>query len=85
MHRIVTGDEEWIHSDNLKVKKAYIKRGLPQAKQDIHVAKVMLRICWEPLYYEFLKSKKQIDSFEACHHRKTPAIRTQTRDHNFPS
>ena len=27
LHRIVTGDEKWIHYDNLKCKKSYLKPG----------------------------------------------------------
>ena len=32
LHRIVTGDEKWIHYDNPKRKKSYVKPGQP-AKQ----------------------------------------------------
>ena len=47
LHRIVTGDEKWIHYDNPKGKKSYVKPGHPAkstAKPNIHGAKVMLCI-----------------------------------------
>ena len=47
LHRIVTGYEKWIHYDNLKRKKSYMKPGQPAkstAKPNIHGAKVMLCI-----------------------------------------
>ena len=47
LHRILTGDEKWIHYDNPKRKKSYVKPGQPAkstAKPNIYGAKVMLRI-----------------------------------------
>ena len=41
LHRIVTGDEKWIHYDNPKRKKSYVKPGQPAkstAKPNIHGA-----------------------------------------------
>ena len=41
LHRIVTGDEKWIHYDNPKHKKSYLKPGQPAkstAKPNIHGA-----------------------------------------------
>ena len=67
LHRIVTGDEKWIHYDNPKRKKSYVNPGLPvklTAKPNIHGAKVMLCIWWDQkgvLYYELLKQGKTIN------------------------
>jgi histone-lysine N-methyltransferase SETMAR len=66
LHRIVTGDEKWIHYDNPKRKPAYVKRGQPApstSKQDIHGFKVMLCIWWDQkgvIYYELLKPGETI-------------------------
>lgn len=66
LHRIVTGDEKWIHYDNPKRKKSYVKPGQPaksSPKRNIHAAKVMLCIWWDPkgvLYYELLKPGETI-------------------------
>ena len=61
LHRIVTGDEKWIHYDNPKRKKSYVKPGQPAkstAKPNIHGSKVKFCISWDQkgaLYYELLK------------------------------
>ena len=62
LHRIVTGDEKWIHHDNPKRKKSYVKPGQPAkstAKSNIHGTKVMLwmlSILIQPVYsgHEFI-------------------------------
>ena len=66
LHRIVTGDEKWIHYDNPKRKKSYVKPGQPSTstpKPNIHGSKLMLCIWWDQLgvvYYELLKPNETI-------------------------
>lgn len=61
LHRIVTGDEKWIHYDNPKRKKSWGHRGhasTSTAKPNIHGSKIMLCIWWDQLgvvYYELLQ------------------------------
>ena len=61
LHRIITDYEKWIHHDNPKPKKSYVKPGQPAkstAKPNVHGANVMLWIWWDQkgaLYYELLK------------------------------
>ena len=67
LHRIVTGDEKWIHYDDPKRKKLYVKPGQTDkstAMPNIHGAKVMLCIWWDQkgvLYYELLKSGETVN------------------------
>ena len=67
LHRVVTDDEKWIHYDNHKRKKSYVKHGQPStstAKPNIHGAKIMLCILYNQkgvLYYELLKSGETIN------------------------
>ena len=67
LHRIVTGDEKWIHYDNPNRKKLYVKSGQPAkltANPNIHGAKVMLCIWWDQkgvLYDELLKPGETIN------------------------
>ena len=77
LHRIVTGDEKWIHYDNPKRNKSYVKPGQPAkstAKPNIHGAKVTLCIWWDQkgvLYYELLKPGETING----EHYRTQLIR----------
>ena len=67
LHQIVTCDEKWIHHDNPKSKKSYVKPGQPAnstAKPNIHGAMVMLCIWWDQksvLHYELLKPSETIN------------------------
>ena len=67
LHRIAAGDEKWIHYDNPKRKKSYVKPGQPAkstAKPNTYGAKVMLCIWWDQksvLYYELLKPGETIN------------------------
>lgn len=61
LHRIVTGDEKWIHYDNPKRKKSWGKPGHAStswAKPNIHGKKLLLCIWWDQqgvVYYELLE------------------------------
>ena len=66
LHRVLTGDEKWIHYDNPKRKKS---GGLPghastsTAKQNIHGKKIMLCIWWDQVgvvYFELLQPGETI-------------------------
>lgn len=66
LHRIVTGDEKWIHYDNPNRKKSYGYPGhasTSTAKPNIHGKKLMLCIWWDQLgviYWELLKPNETI-------------------------
>ena len=61
LHRIVTGDEKWIHYNNPKRKKSWGKPGhasTSTAKTNMHGSKLMLCIWWDQVgvvYYELLQ------------------------------
>lgn len=66
LHRIVTGDEKWVHYDNPKRRKSWGYSGhasTSTAKPNIHGSKVMLCIWWDQLgvvHYELLKPTETI-------------------------
>ena len=66
LHRIVTGDEKWVHYSNPKRRKSWGYPGHASAstpKPNIHGSKVMLCIWWDQLgliYYELLKPSETI-------------------------
>ncbi|UYV77681.1 MTTP [Cordylochernes scorpioides] len=66
LHRIVTGDEKWIHYDNPKRIKSWVKPGhasTSTAKPNIHGKKLMLCIWRDQLgviYYELLQPNETI-------------------------
>lgn len=66
LHRIVTGDEKWIHYDNPKRKKSWGPPGhasTSTAMPNIHGKKLLLCIWWDQLgvvYYELLKPNETI-------------------------
>lgn len=69
LHRILTGDEKWIHYDNPKRKKSYGYPGYPghtatsSPRPNIYGSKLMLCIWWDQLgvvYYELLKPSETI-------------------------
>ena len=50
LHRIVTGDEKWVYSDNPKRKKLWVDPGQPSTSQpvrNIHEKKALLCIWWD--------------------------------------
>ena len=66
LHRIVTGDEKWIHYDNPKRRATYGYPGHASssaAAPNIHGQKIMLCIWWDQLgvvYYELLQPNETI-------------------------
>lgn len=62
LHRVVTGDEKWIHYENPKQKFAWVMPGeaVPSIpKPNIHGSKTMLCVWWDQrgiIYYELLES-----------------------------
>ena len=66
LHRIVTGDEKWIHYDNPRRIKSLSKPGhssISSAKPNNHGSKHLLYIWWDQqavIYYKLLKANETI-------------------------
>ncbi len=66
LDRIVTGDEKWIHYDNVKCRNSWGKPGhkaVSMPKPNFHGTKVMLCVWWDQLgviFYEVLKQGETI-------------------------
>ena len=63
LHRIVTGDEKWIHYDNPKRRKSWGKPSTSSAKPNNHGSKLILCIWWDQegvIYNELLKTNETI-------------------------
>ena len=85
LHCIVTGDEKWLHYDNLKRRRSWGKTGhnpTPAAKPNIHRSNLLLLIWWEQMsvvHYEQLKPTNHgwslsitVDTFEPSIEEKQP-------------
>ena len=66
LHRIVTGDEKWLHYENTKCRKSWGKPGHAStsfAKPNNHGSKLLLCIWWDQqgvIYYELFKTNETI-------------------------
>ena len=69
LHRIVTGNEKWIHYDKSKHRKWWGKPGYAStssAKPNNHGSKLRRCIWWDQqgvIYYELLKTNETITGF----------------------
>ncbi|UYV66927.1 SETMAR [Cordylochernes scorpioides] len=76
VHRIVTGDEKWVHYNNPKCRATYGYLGCASSsttKPNIHGGKIMLCIWWDQLgvvYYKLLQPNKSITG-EKCSNGKS--------------
>ena len=93
LHRIVTGDEKWIHYDNPKRRKSWGTPGhasTSTAKPNIHGKKLLLCIWWDQLgvvYYELLKPNETITGavYRTQLMRLSRALLFQTRQSHPPA
>ena len=90
LHRIVTGDENWIHYDNPKRTKSWAKPGhasTSTAKSNIHGKKLMLCIWWDHLrviYYELLKPNENITAERYQQQLMQLSQALKFKHHNMP-
>ncbi|GFV58091.1 mariner Mos1 transposase [Trichonephila clavipes] len=88
LHRIVTGDEKWVHYDNPKRRKSWGYPGhasTSKAKPNIHGSKVMLSMWWlGVVYYELLKPTETItgDRYRAQLMRLSRALKDKRPQYN---
>ncbi|GBP16996.1 Mariner Mos1 transposase [Eumeta japonica] len=89
LHRIVTGDEKWVHYDNPNAENHGISRpaSTSTTKPNIHGSKVMLSIWWDQLgvvYYELLKSTERItgDRYRTQLMRLSRALKDKRSQYN---
>ena len=62
LHRIVTGDEKWIHYDNPKRKKSYVKPG-QLARSTVLPIQKLPHVYFNTLYFElYLNCYLQLNS-----------------------
>ena len=100
LHLIVTGDEKWIHYDNPKRKKSYVKPGQPakingkaeypwrEGNSLYLVRSEGCAVLWAAKTgwnHQWRTLPNTINPFEERNSRKTPGICDQTWGNNFSS
>ena len=90
LHRIVTGDEKWIHYDNPKHRKSCEELGhasTSSAKPNIQGSRLLLYIWWDQqgvIYYELLETRGDRYRLQLMRlNRKMAAISAETRQSDF--
>ena len=97
LHRVVTGDEKWIHYDNPKRKKSYVKPGQNNLKAEYlwrkgnalyFLGSEGCAVLWAAKAgwnHQWRTLPNTSNPFEHSNSRKTPEICDQTRGNNCPS